>query len=134
MSARDTKVDALRLAIKRIETGRVKTVPPGTRLSISSVAAEAGLAPSTIHTRYPDIAESIREKTGRSAKAQRLKQKETDLTTKGLLNSKNREIAELRRLLESVTSRLASTTIELQQFKDEQQSASGRVVPIGSRS
>lgn len=133
MSARDAKIAALRLAIKRVETGRVKEVPPGTRLTISSVAAEAGMAPSTIHTRYPDIAELIREKTGKSAQSKREKLKDSARKTTDLLRSKNREIEELRRLLESVTSKLASAVIELQQFKDERQSASGKVVSIGSR-
>lgn len=57
---RDTRKE-LQLAIARIKHGRTKVVDRGRRLSILSVAEEAGLSPATIHNRYPDIAQAIRE-------------------------------------------------------------------------
>lgn len=51
----------IELAIKRIQENIPKVVPKGTRLSIASVAKEAALSNSTIHNRYPDIADSIRK-------------------------------------------------------------------------
>lgn len=52
---------SLELAIKRIQADIPKVVPKGTKLSIASVAKEASLSNSTIHNRYPDIADSIRK-------------------------------------------------------------------------
>jgi AcrR family transcriptional regulator len=56
---RDTRKE-LQLAIARIKHGRTKIVDRGRRLSIAGVAEEAGLSPATIHNRYPDIAQAIR--------------------------------------------------------------------------
>jgi AcrR family transcriptional regulator len=41
------------------------------KLSISAVAAEAGVHPSLIHNTYPDIAEGIRAHVGRATRQQR---------------------------------------------------------------
>ena len=43
----------------------------GSKLSISAVAAEAGVTPALIHNTYPDIAEKIRAHVGRSTRQQR---------------------------------------------------------------
>lgn len=60
MNKRERTMKRLDLAILRIRTGRPQNVPVGQRISISLVAREAGLSPSTIHTSYPEIAERIR--------------------------------------------------------------------------
>lgn len=59
---------AIELAISRITKGRPKTVQPGRKLSIASVAEEAGISNATIHNRYPDMAELIRQKTNKESK------------------------------------------------------------------
>lgn len=59
----------LRLAILRIERGRART--KATKLSISSVAREAGVSPALIHNHYPLVAEAVRVKQGVSTRAQR---------------------------------------------------------------
>ncbi|TDX21104.1 hypothetical protein DFO67_1491 [Modicisalibacter xianhensis] len=59
---------AIELAISRITRGRPKTVQPGRKLSIASVAEEAGLSNATIHNRYPDLAELIRQKTNKESR------------------------------------------------------------------
>jgi len=41
------------------------------RLSITAVAAAAGVTPGLIHNKYPDIAESIRKRIGKGTRAQR---------------------------------------------------------------
>lgn len=64
---------ALRAAI-------LKAKNHGLCISISSVARDASIAPSTIHKVYPDIAEEIRELTGRSTRAQR-NMKNAELTS-----------------------------------------------------
>jgi hypothetical protein len=67
-SAEDRRKD-LKLAISRIERGRAHT--KATKLNITSVAKEAGVTPALIHNQYPDIAEDIRDKQGRSSRVQR---------------------------------------------------------------
>jgi len=66
--AEDREKD-LRLAISRIEHGRANTKE--TKLTIAAVAREAGVSTALIHNHYPTIAETIREKQGRSSRAMR---------------------------------------------------------------
>lgn len=61
IATREKTKKALDLAIKRLQKGTTKTVPPGTKLSIAGVAKEAGVSNATIHNRYPEIAEKIRD-------------------------------------------------------------------------
>lgn len=56
--------EALQLAILRVKTR-------GLKLSISSVAAEAGVSAGLIHNTCPDIAEEIRTQVGRGIRQQR---------------------------------------------------------------
>ena len=59
----------LRLAMLRIERGRAHTKE--TKISIASVAREAGVSSALIHNHYPIIAENIRAAMGQSSRAQR---------------------------------------------------------------
>jgi len=59
----------LRLAMLRIERGRSQT--KATKISIASVAREAGVSPALIHNHYPAIADAIRQAQGRSSRQQR---------------------------------------------------------------
>lgn len=59
----------IEMAIHRIISGRPKITTR--ELSISSVAEEAGVSNSTIHNRYPELAEKIRIGMNKSMKAQR---------------------------------------------------------------
>jgi hypothetical protein len=69
--AGDTR-DELRKAILRIEHGRPKRIPKDRcRLNISMVAREAGLTPACIHNNYPEVAEAIRKKVGKSGRSER---------------------------------------------------------------
>jgi AcrR family transcriptional regulator len=56
--------EELQLAMLRVKN-------KGLKLSISAVAAEAGVSAGLIHNTYPDIAENIREKIGRATRQQR---------------------------------------------------------------
>jgi cell division protein FtsB len=117
MSDREEKLHQLRLAIRRVETGRAHHVKKGAKLNILTVATEASLSASTIHTRYPEIAELIREKMGKASRAQR-DQKQGELKT---CQARNRElleeIADLKRDLASVASRYATAAIRLKQLE-----------------
>lgn len=99
----------IRLAIIRIEKGRPVIVKKGRKLSISSVAEEAGISAATIHNHYPDMADLIRQKIGRdirkernaiSAKVQHLKDRIKKLTNE--LAEVNNEFA----LLASINATL----------------------------
>jgi AcrR family transcriptional regulator len=59
----------LRLAIIRIQHGRARTGT--TKLTIASLAREAGVSTALIHNHYPKIAEAVREAQGRASRAQR---------------------------------------------------------------
>lgn len=59
----------LQLALARIKRGRAHSGE--TKVSIASVAREAGVSTALIHNHYPNIAEAIREAQGRSSRAQR---------------------------------------------------------------
>lgn len=62
---------AIRQAIVRIEKGRPKMVKPERKLSIKSVAEEAGVSRATIHNNHPDLAERIRGAGNKAVRAQR---------------------------------------------------------------
>ena len=62
---------AIRQAILRIEKGRPRVVAPGRKLSIKSVAEEAGVSRATVHNNHPGLAERIREADNKAARAQR---------------------------------------------------------------
>ena len=99
---------SIRQAIVRIEKGRPKIVEKGRKLTIAAVAEEAGVSRATLHNRYPDLAERVRE-SGNKAVRQQRDAKHSDLK---LEKEKNRELraelAELRVTLAKVTSENAT--------------------------
>ncbi|MGU9849544.1 TetR family transcriptional regulator [Pseudomonas koreensis] len=99
--AEDRKKD-LRLAISRIEHGRANTKEA--KLTIAAVAREAGVSTALIHNHYPAIAETIREKQGRSSRAMR-DVKHQDLSAERQKSAGYRqEIDELKAKLASIAS------------------------------
>lgn len=101
MSARKTaevREKELRLAVHRIERGRSHT--KATKLSVSSVAREAGVTPALIHNHYPEVAELIRVKQGASSRAKRdAKQAE--------LQTERAKAADLRKEVDELKSQIA---------------------------
>jgi hypothetical protein len=60
--------DELHRAIQRIGHRRPKRIGKDRcRMNISTVAREAGVSAASIHNTYPDIAETIRAKAGKSS-------------------------------------------------------------------
>lgn len=49
----------------------LRVTSKGEKLTISAVAAEAGVTPGLIHNTYPDLAETIRAQAGKSTRQQR---------------------------------------------------------------
>lgn len=90
----DVRRKAIKLAISRIERGRTHT--RAEKLNISTVAKEAGVTPALIHNHYPDIAEEIREKQGRTSRAQRDAKHSELLTEREKNRTLRAELSELR--------------------------------------
>ena len=105
----------LRQAISRIEYGRAQT--KATKISIASVAREAGISAALIHNHHPKIAELIREKQGFSSRAQR-DAKHAELRSE---REKNRELRSQMEAMRTQMAKLASInevlTMENQRLK-----------------
>lgn len=108
---------AIRQAIVRIEKGRPKVVKPGRKLSIQSVAEEAGVSRATIHNNYPGLAERIREAGNKAVRAQR-DEKNTEIKE---LRSKyaalRQEHMHTRELNQDMASEMASLVAENQRLR-----------------
>lgn len=91
--SREKTREELQLAMLRVKN-------KGLKLSISAVAAEAGVSAGLIHNTYPDIAEEIRALVGRKIRQQR------DDMAKELADAKKR-MRELRDDLDSAEADLA---------------------------
>ncbi|MGS0896644.1 TetR family transcriptional regulator [Burkholderia stagnalis] len=89
----------LKLAIFRIERGRAHT--KATKVNFTTVALEAGVSASLIHNCYPEIAEQIRSKNGRSSRQQR-DEKQNELKEE---KNKNKQ---LRSDLKDAVARIAN--------------------------
>ncbi|WP_374366039.1 TetR family transcriptional regulator [Piscinibacter sp.] len=91
--SREKTREQLQLAMLRVKN-------KGLKLSISAVAAEAGVSAGLIHNTYPDIAEEIRALVGRKTRQQR------DDIAKELADAKKR-MRELREELDTALKDLA---------------------------
>jgi AcrR family transcriptional regulator len=92
----------LRLAILRIERGRAHTKE--TKVSIASVAREAGVSTALIHNHYPKVAEDIRTAVGRCSRTQRDAKHEELKTAQGRNKELRQEIEQLTLLVKNLAS------------------------------
>jgi AcrR family transcriptional regulator len=116
MAVSSPKSEATRKTISqaflRIEKGRPRVVDKGRKISIASVAKEAGLSRATIHKCYPDIAEKIRAVSGKAVLTQR-NQKHQELKGEKEKNRALRlQLAELRGKIEVLASKNATLTLK----------------------
>lgn len=112
MSNREDRCRQLRMAIKRIQVGRPKHVSIVRKLSISAVAEEAGVSPSTIHTRYPEIAEEVRAISG--LRTMRHEKSIADIEIlRRQVRSLRADLREARRLLAATASMYASALSQI---------------------
>ncbi|WP_207001354.1 TetR family transcriptional regulator [Trinickia mobilis] len=102
---RDKTEKELRSAVLRVED-------KGLRMSISAVAAEAGVSPSLIHNTYPNLAEEIRASVGRSTRQQR-DAKAAELT------EARADLKELRAQLKAAQSDIATLASINETLRDE---------------
>jgi AcrR family transcriptional regulator len=118
----------LRLANYRIEGGRAHTKE--TKLTIAAVARETGVSTALIHNHYPTIAETIRQKQGRSSRAMR------DLKHQDLIVERLKS-ADYRQEIEALRAKLASIASINEVLLDENQTLREKlkekyVVELGS--
>ena len=108
---------AIRQAIVRIEKGRPKVVEPGRKLSIQSVAEEAGVSRATIHNNHPGLAERIREASNKAVRAQR-DEKNTELKElRAKYTALRQEYLDTRELCQNMASEMASLVAENQRLR-----------------
>ena len=94
---------AIRLAITRIEKGKAKVVSSSRKLSIASVADEAGVHRSTIINRYPELAQLIKDKSGYISKNKSSDKKRiSDLEIK-LANARSENIELKKQLAKAIS-------------------------------
>lgn len=128
---RNKRLRDLRVAVKAIEVGRPKRVKVGRKLSISSVAEEAGISPSTIHTRYPEIVDLLRQK-GRGSNATQNERNSSEVKRlKGVVADLRAKWKGAELILAKVTSELATVQTELEQYKSA--GRTGNVHPMPTR-
>lgn len=131
MKKSDQTRKSLQLAIRRVETGRVRKIRKGRGISITAVAEEAGLDDSTIHSRYPDIADQIRTLMNKDVRNQRdgFRDKlKKERAKNRLLRS---EIADIEHLLTVFAEENTRLELENQQLKAV--SRSQKITQLGKR-
>jgi AcrR family transcriptional regulator len=116
MTASSPKSEATRKSIRqaflRIEKGRPKVVDKGRKISIASVAEEAGLSRAAIHKSYPDIAEKIREVSGKAVRSQRDQKKQELKCEKEKNRALRLQLAELGEKVKVLASKNATLTLK----------------------
>jgi len=100
---------AIQQALLRLKNNHPKIVTQGRKISIASVAEEAGISRATIHNNYPDLAETIREINNRSSRVQ-CDEKRQQLN---ILENKNKELRSTVQSLNLELSKIASLNASL---------------------
>jgi AcrR family transcriptional regulator len=99
----------IQMALLRLKNNRPKIVTQGRKISIASVAEEAGISRATIHNNYPDLAEIIREINNKSSRVQ-CNEKRQQLK---VLENKNNELRSAVQGLNLELARIASLNASL---------------------
>lgn len=108
---------AIRQAILRIEQGRPKVVKPGRKLSIKSVAEEAGVSRATIHNNHPSLAERIREAGNKAVRAQRDEKNAALRDLRAKYMELRQEHIRIRELNQDMASEMATLEAENQRLR-----------------
>jgi len=121
----------LRNALIRLKHGRPKVVDKKRKISILTLAEEAGVSDSTIHNRYPDIAAEVRSIIGTDHRLQR--DEKNDMLK--LEKEKNKQLRNQIEQLELDVRKLASinATLSNENAKLKAEMASGKVVRINQK-
>ncbi len=110
--SREKTREELQFAMLRVKNS-------GLRMSITAVAAEAGLTPALIHNTYPDIAEAIRAHAGRSTRQQR--------------DAKTAELAQARAALRELREQLEHALADIAKLASINAALSDQVHRLGDQ-
>lgn len=126
---------AIRQAIVRIEKGRPKIVKPERKLSIKSVAEEAGVSRATIHNNHPDLAERIRGAGNKAVRAQRDIKNAALRELRAKYTALRHEHVQARELNQDMASEMATLVAENERLRVIAESKKVAVFPsISSKS
>lgn len=123
---------AIQQAIGRIEKGRPKVVKPGRKLSVKSVAEEAGVSRATTHNNHPCLSERIREAGNKTARAQRDEKNTTLKELREKYAELRQEYIRVRGLNREMASEMASLAAENKRLRTIAESKKAAVFPSKS--
>jgi AcrR family transcriptional regulator len=86
--------------------------------SISAVAKEAGVSNALIHTKYPDIAEQIRDANGKGPKRQLAKHREQLQAAETRSSELRDELADIRKLNRGLASKNATLILKVRSLEE----------------
>jgi chromosome segregation ATPase len=101
--------------------------------SISAVAKEAGVSHTLIHTKYPDIAEQIRDANGRGPKQQLAKHREQLQTAESRSSELRDELAEVKNLNRGLASENATLILKIRSLEEKISILEAGVHPLRPR-
>jgi AcrR family transcriptional regulator len=119
----------LRMAMFRIERGRAHT--KSAKMSIASVAREAGVSAALIHNHYPGIADAIRQAQGHNNRAQRDAKHQELKAERDKAKELRQEIASLRADVDRLAS--INEVLRAENAVLRARLSDPRVVPLASR-
>lgn len=104
-------------ALKRIQHGRTRIVESSRKLSIASVAEEAGMSRATIHNSYPRVAEEIRTALGQGHREKIVKGLEAQREMRDIIKALRIEINGLKAMKVKLVSINESLEAELRMLR-----------------
>ena len=105
MKKSDETRKKIELAFLRLQKERIIKVDSNRKLSITAVAEEAGISPSTLHNRYPDVVEKIREKLGKKMRNQ--------------YDKKDEELKKMKNIIKKLREKIVRLEAEIRQLASE---------------
>jgi DNA-binding transcriptional MocR family regulator len=115
----ETTEKKLKAALLRLKHGKPKIVSSDRKISIRSLAEEAGVSDSTIHNRYPSIASEVREIIDKTYKSKSDKKQKSLKIEKEKTKDLRKYIAELEEENRRLVSINATLMVENKQLKSE---------------
>lgn len=107
----------IRMAIVRIEKGKPRVVSKDRKISISSVAEEAGVSDSLIHKDFPDLVARIKLNQGKDYRSDRNAKHQLLKAEREKSREYRARIAELESQLNELASINASLELELAEHR-----------------
>lgn len=102
--------------------------------SISAVAKEAGVSNTLIHTKYPDIAEQIREANGKGPKQQLAKYREQVLLAELRSSELRAKLAEVSGINSGLASANATLILKVRGLEERIAAVEAGALPLRSKS